>query len=125
MASLMCPCPYEDLDNPDCVKVVTAQNGDALYFSRARIPFPRHTAGAIVYQHVGLYAYRRHFLAMFSSLPATPLEMSESLEQLRVIEHGYTIRMARVASAPIGVDTPEDLERVREIIGADSEANDA
>jgi 3-deoxy-manno-octulosonate cytidylyltransferase (CMP-KDO synthetase) len=117
MSSLMCPCPHEDIDNPDCVKVVCAQNGNALYFSRARLPYPRHADSATVYQHVGLYAYRRGFLRMYASLPQTPLEMSESLEQLRVLEHGYIIRMARVATAPIGVDTPEDLERVRQIIG--------
>ena len=122
MASLMCPCPYDDLDNPDCVKVVCALNGNALYFSRARAPFPRRPNGATVFQHIGLYGYRRDFLEMFASLPATPLEMTESLEQLRVLEHGYPIRMARAAAAPIGVDTPEDLERVRELIGGGSGA---
>ena len=116
MSSLMCPCPYHDLDNPACVKVVCAQNDNALYFSRARIPFSRPSTGATVFQHVGLYAYRRHFLAMFANLPATPLEMTESLEQLRVLEHGYPIRMARIATAPIGVDTEEDLERVRALM---------
>ena len=116
MASLMCPCPYEDIDNPDCVKVVTAQNGNALYFSRARLPFPRLTNGSTVFQHIGLYAYRCRLLEMFGHLPQTPLEMTESLEQLRVLEHGYQIRMARVANAPIGVDTPEDLERVRVLL---------
>lgn len=116
MSSLMCPCPYEDLDNPGCVKVVFDRNGNALYFSRARVPFPRQRDGATVFQHIGLYAYRRHFLAMVASLPATPLEMTESLEQLRVLEHGYPIRMVRVNSAPIGVDTLEDLERVRSLL---------
>jgi 3-deoxy-manno-octulosonate cytidylyltransferase (CMP-KDO synthetase) len=117
MSSLMCPCPYEDIDNPDCTKVVCAQNGDALYFSRARIPFPAKPHGGTVYQHIGLYAYRRYFLRMFANLPPTPLEMTESLEQLRVLEHGYSIRMGRIATAPIGVDKPEDLERVRALIG--------
>ena len=116
MSSLMCPCPYEDLDNPACVKVVCAQNDNALYFSRARIPFSRQASGAMVYQHVGLYAYRRSFLAMFAGLPPTPLELTESLEQLRALEHGYPIRMARIAAAPIGIDTPEDLERVRNLM---------
>jgi len=116
MSSLMCPCPYEDIDNPDCTKVVCAQNDDAIYFSRARIPFPRQSNSATVYQHVGLYAYRRYFLRMFANLPPTPLEMTESLEQLRVLEHGYTIRMGRIAAAPIGVDTQQDLERVRTLI---------
>ncbi len=114
MASLMCPCPAIDLDNPACVKVVTAQNGDALYFSRALIPFARNAMLAPVMQHVGLYAYRGDFLRAFAALPPTPLEQTESLEQLRALEHGYRIRMARVEEAPIGVDTPEDVERVLE-----------
>jgi 3-deoxy-manno-octulosonate cytidylyltransferase (CMP-KDO synthetase) len=117
MSSLMCPCPKVDLDNPACVKVVTALNGDALYFSRARLPFARNpTGGAIVMQHVGLYAYRRHFLATFAALPPTPLEQTEGLEQLRVLENGYRIRMVRVETAPVGVDTPEDLERARRLL---------
>jgi 3-deoxy-manno-octulosonate cytidylyltransferase (CMP-KDO synthetase) len=116
MASLMCPCPPEDRDNPDCVKVVCALNGDALYFSRARLPFPRREGGVSVMQHIGLYAYRRHFLATFAALSPTPLEQTESLEQLRALESGFRIRMARIAVAPIGVDTPEDLERVRRLL---------
>ena len=113
MSSLMCPCPDFDLDNPACVKVVCALNGDALYFSRARLPYDRSGSGApVVHQHYGLYAYRRHFLATYSSLAPTPLEKIESLEQLRVLENGYKIRMARVEMSPIGVDTPEDLARV-------------
>jgi 3-deoxy-manno-octulosonate cytidylyltransferase (CMP-KDO synthetase) len=111
MASLMCPCPADDLDNPSCVKVVCAQNGDALYFSRARLPFERAVAQVPVMQHVGLYAYRVAFLLAFAALSPTPLERTESLEQLRALEHGYRIRMARVEQAPIGVDTEDDLER--------------
>ncbi len=116
MASLRCPCPEEDLDNPACVKVVCSLNGDALYFSRARLPFARTATPTPVMQHVGLYAYRVHFLLAFAALPPTPLEQTESLEQLRALEHGYRIRLARVETAPIGVDTPEDLERVRRLI---------
>jgi 3-deoxy-manno-octulosonate cytidylyltransferase (CMP-KDO synthetase) len=117
MASLMCPCPPEDWDNPACVKVVCARDDAALYFSRARIPFPRHPDGlANVMQHIGLYAYRRHFLATFASLPPTPLEQTEALEQLRALEHGYRIGMARIPTAPVGVDTPEDLERARRLL---------
>jgi 3-deoxy-manno-octulosonate cytidylyltransferase (CMP-KDO synthetase) len=117
MASLMCPCPEIDKENPACVKVVVARNNDALYFSRSRVPFPRSaTPVAEVMQHVGLYAYRRHFLETYSALAPTPLEQTESLEQLRVLEHGYRIRMTLVESAPIGVDTPEDLERARRLI---------
>jgi 3-deoxy-manno-octulosonate cytidylyltransferase (CMP-KDO synthetase) len=111
MASLMCPCPAEDLDNPSCVKVVYAQNGDALYFSRARLPFERAPAQVPVMQHVGLYAYRVEFLLAFAGLRPSPLERTESLEQLRALEHGYRIRMARVEQAPIGVDTEDDLIR--------------
>jgi 3-deoxy-manno-octulosonate cytidylyltransferase (CMP-KDO synthetase) len=118
MSSLSCPCPPEDLDNPDCVKVVCARNGDALYFSRSRVPFPRKETQNVTLQHVGLYAYRASFLKMYSSLAPTPLELTESLEQLRVIENGYRIRMAFAERAPIGVDTPEDLERVRRILSS-------
>ena len=121
MASLMCPCPAQDRDNPACVKVVCARNGDALYFSRARLPFSRNgspeTLPAEIMQHIGLYAYRRDFLARFAALPPSPLELAESLEQLRVLENGFRIRMTRIESAPVGVDTAEDLERVRKGVG--------
>ena len=103
MSSLMCPCPPHERDNPACVKVVCAQNGDALYFSRARVPFPRNPSGenaAPVMQHIGLYAYRNHFLQTYATLSPTPLERTEGLEQLRVLENGYRIRMARVETAP-------------------------
>jgi 3-deoxy-manno-octulosonate cytidylyltransferase (CMP-KDO synthetase) len=114
MSSLMCRCPPEERDNPATVKVVCDMEGNALYFSRSRIPFPRSAAtGVPVMQHIGLYAYRRDFLLTFSQLAPTPLEQTESLEQLRALEHGYGIRMAAVERAPLSVDTPEDLERVR------------
>lgn len=113
MASVMCPCPQESLDDPACVKVVCGRNGDALYFSRSRIPYPRQESSVPVMQHMGLYAYRNRFLQLFTTLEPTPLECTESLEQLRALEWGYRIRMARVEKASIAVDTPEDLERVR------------
>jgi 3-deoxy-manno-octulosonate cytidylyltransferase (CMP-KDO synthetase) len=117
MASLCCPCPEFDRENPACVKVVTAQNGDALYFSRNRLPFPRNPdTGVPVMQHVGLYAYRNAFLQTYATLTPTPLEQTEGLEQLRVLENGYRIRLARVEKAPIGVDTEEDLLRAREAL---------
>lgn len=117
MSSLMCPCPVEEWNNPACVKVVCGLNGDALYFSRARLPFPRHeAAGGTVMQHIGLYAYRNHFLQTFAALAPTTLERTESLEQLRVLEHGYRIRMAQVEQAPLGVDTPNDLTRARQLL---------
>ncbi len=117
MTSLMCPCPIDELDNPATVKVVAAVNGDALYFSRARIPHRRTDAApAVVMQHIGLYAYRREFLLRFPSLEPTQLEQTEMLEQLRALEHGYRIRMVEVENAPLSVDTEEDLRRVREIL---------
>jgi len=119
MASLMCPCPPVDIENPACVKVVCAVNGNALYFSRVRLPFPRTEIQIPVMQHVGMYAYRASFLQIVAALSPTPLEQTESLEQLRVLEHGYRIRMARIETAPIGVDTPEDLERVRQAMRDD------
>ena len=118
MSSLMCPCPEEDLDNPDCTKVVCARNGDALYFSRARLPVSRSGSRVPVLQHIGLYVYRRHFLQTFAALQPTPLEQAEALEQLRALEWGYRIRMAWVEEAPVGVDTQEDLERVRRLLTA-------
>jgi len=116
MTSLMCPCPDEERSNPATVKVVCSLSGDALYFSRARIPFTRNDTGLPVMQHIGLYAYRKDFLLTFASLTPTPLEQTEALEQLRVLEHGYRIRMVRVPRAPLSVDTPNDLARVRAII---------
>jgi 3-deoxy-manno-octulosonate cytidylyltransferase (CMP-KDO synthetase) len=97
-----------DYRNPNVVKVVVDAAGRALYFSRAPIP---HGTGA--YKHVGLYAYRRDFLLQLASLPQTPLETAESLEQLRALEHGFRIRTVETLFDSIGVDTPEDLERVR------------
>ena len=103
-----------DYENPNVVKVTADINGDALYFSRAPIPFARQS-GLVegVFKHVGLYAYRRDFVLMLAALPPTPLELSESLEQLRVLEHGFRIRTVETDYDSIGVDTPEDLDRVR------------
>lgn len=103
--------------DPNVVKVVVTRTGDALYFSRAPIPHRRSVpadpaAGPFV--HVGVYAYRRQVLLELARTPQTPLEISESLEQLRALEHGYRIRTALTRFASIGVDTPEDLERVRQ-----------
>jgi 3-deoxy-manno-octulosonate cytidylyltransferase (CMP-KDO synthetase) len=101
-----------DLMNPHVVKVVADAQGDALYFSRAPIP---HGAGATAFVHVGLYAFRREFLLRFAALPQTPLELAESLEQLRALEHGYRIRTVVTEHHSIGVDTPDDLERARRL----------
>ena len=100
-----------DYTNPNVVKVVVNYQGDALYFSRSSIPFVR--GSGTTYKHIGLYAYRCSFLQTFASLPQSPLEIAESLEQLRVLEHGYRIHVVETYFESIEVDTPEDLARVR------------
>ena len=100
-----------DYGNPNVVKVVVDRHGNALYFSRAPIPFLRGDGRA--YKHIGLYAYRRTFLLRLTALPQTPLEVAESLEQLRVLEHGFRIRAVDTQYDTIEVDTPDDLERVQ------------
>jgi len=98
----------EDPDDPNIVKVVVDRRGRALYFSRARIPVDRDGSGAAVpLKHVGLYGYRRDFLATYVSLEPTPAETSERLEQLRVLEHGYPIAVVEANVAHHGIDTPE------------------
>lgn len=102
-----------EIANPNCVKVVTGKAGEALYFSRSPIPHPRdQRAPAVYYKHVGLYAYTKDFLFTFLHLPPSALEQAEQLEQLRVLEHGYRIKVIETTQETIGVDTPEDLERV-------------
>jgi 3-deoxy-manno-octulosonate cytidylyltransferase (CMP-KDO synthetase) len=111
MSTLRCRISHSpDVTNPNIVKVVVDVNDDALYFARL-MPL-RHYQGPF-YKHIGVYAYRRGFLLEVAALPPTPLEMSESLEQLRVLEHGYRIRVVETQYDSIGVDTPEDLDRVR------------
>lgn len=108
--------------NPNIVKVVTDEQGYALYFSRAPIPWPRDAFASgqsmpsdmPALRHIGLYAYRASFLAAFGNLASAPLERFEMLEQLRALWHGYRIAVAVTPDSPgTGVDTPEDLERVR------------
>ncbi|HWQ62202.1 MAG TPA: 3-deoxy-manno-octulosonate cytidylyltransferase [Negativicutes bacterium] len=117
MATLAAPLLEAEYNMPSAVKVVTDLAGYALYFSRSLIPHPRNQiAGLAFYKHIGVYAYRRDFLLKFAALPPTPLEKAESLEQLRALEHGYRIKVLKTAFASVGVDTPEDLERVNAII---------
>ena len=115
MVTAAAPLDEADYENPDAVKVVLKQNGDALYFSRALIPYPR-TAGFAHLKHMGIYGYSREFLLMYQQLPQTPLEKAESLEQLRALEHGYTIHVIEAEAASPGVDTPADVLRVTAII---------
>ena len=118
MSSLCCPLPEGRETDPNVVKVVLNHTGDALYFSRSPLPYRRNAdaPGYQPLQHIGLYGYRRDFLETFPTLPRTPLEQIESLEQLRALEHGYRIKMVFTERAPESVDTPEDLERVRAIL---------
>jgi 3-deoxy-manno-octulosonate cytidylyltransferase (CMP-KDO synthetase) len=104
-----------EVGDPNVVKVVTDRAGDAIYFSRCPIPFIRDgSAGAtgVHFKHVGLYVYRRDFLLQYSLLPVGPLEQAEKLEQLRALENGFRIRVVETEYESLGVDTPEDLERV-------------
>ncbi|OHB76449.1 MAG: 3-deoxy-manno-octulosonate cytidylyltransferase [Planctomycetes bacterium RBG_16_64_10] len=106
----------EDLHDPSVVKAVVDRHGFALYFSRSLIPYPQKDVPHSVYEHVGLYVYRRAFLKTLAALKPTPLEQVESLEQLRVLEHGYRIRVVELrcpdkAFSGFSVDTAEDLER--------------
>ncbi len=101
----------EQAADPNVVKVVTGLDGRALYFSRSPIPFFR-SGEPVHYRHIGLYAYRREFLLSYPRLPVGPLERCECLEQLRALENGYSIRVAETAYECLGVDTPQDLERV-------------
>jgi len=105
-----------DFLNPHVVKVVVDRDDYALYFSRAPIPFTRDgQPPAPAWRHIGLYVYRRDCLLRLASLPPTALERSEALEQLRALEHGIRIKAVETAHDSIGVDTPEDLERVRRL----------
>lgn len=111
--------------DPNCVKVLRAGDGRALYFSRAPVPWPRDNtlSGAPnrfdgAWRHIGIYGYRVRSLLRFAEWPPTPLEQIEKLEQLRALEHGMSIHLIELPEAPpIGVDTPEDLERLRSIHG--------
>ncbi|MCY3846121.1 MAG: 3-deoxy-manno-octulosonate cytidylyltransferase [Acidobacteria bacterium] len=121
IATPRCPITTADeLGDPNAVKVVTDRAGDALYFSRGPIPHRRDGGGAGVlgFRHVGLYAYRRSCLLDLARLDPTPLERSEQLEQLRALESGFRIRMVETPSAPAGVDTPADLNRVRQLFAS-------
>jgi len=127
----------DDLLNPDLVKVVINENELAVYFSRSPMPYPRDAAKRhggspeaalmndpelfkIFRKHTGLYAYRRDVLLEFTKWPPSRLEQIEALEQLRALEHGVKIKVVQACSISTGVDTAEDLERVRELVGATS-----
>lgn len=108
-----------EVDDPNVVKVVTDRFENAIYFSRSTIPYLRRGEGETVhYKHIGLYVYRREFLLRYSDLPIGPLERAERLEQLRALENGHAIRVVETEYESLGVDTPEDLERVSRLFEA-------
>lgn len=102
----------EDVNNTNIVKVITDKNDYGIYFSRNPIPFPRKLNEDIYFKHIGVYAYKRDFVLEYAKMPQTPLEISESLEQLRVLENGYKIKVIETKHKVLGVDTPEDLVKV-------------
>jgi 3-deoxy-manno-octulosonate cytidylyltransferase (CMP-KDO synthetase) len=106
-----------EMGNPSSVKVVINKNNDALYFSRSVIPFAANTGIDIpYYQHIGVYGYRKDTLLQFTKWPASQLELTEKLEQLRYLENGVNIRMAVVDFKGVAIDTPEDLEKAKLLI---------
>jgi 3-deoxy-manno-octulosonate cytidylyltransferase (CMP-KDO synthetase) len=117
VATLAVPCPAEEVADPNAVKVVTALDGRALYFSRATIPFDRDGTGFSGYRkHLGIYAYRKAALERFAALPPSPLELVERLEQLRLLENGIALYVAEAPYDTIGVDTEADLLRAEAVL---------
>jgi 3-deoxy-manno-octulosonate cytidylyltransferase (CMP-KDO synthetase) len=118
VGTLCYPISYEQALNPNTVKVVLDAAGNALYFSRAPIPYPRNPAVSRYFKHVGIYAYRREVLALYAGLHQPMMEQAELLEQLRLLNVGFKIRVVEIAPTGPGVDTPECLERVRTLMTA-------
>ena len=118
VSTLKVRCIPENISNPNAVKVVTATDGRALYFSRATIPYDRDAAGktAVYWKHIGLYAYRKAALNRFPALSASMLERTEKLEQLRFLENGFSLYVEATEFDTVGVDTEEDLRRVEGIL---------
>ncbi|VAX15425.1 3-deoxy-manno-octulosonate cytidylyltransferase [hydrothermal vent metagenome] len=119
MSTIKTKVGKESYDDPAVVKVVTDENDFAIYFSRSLIPYSRDGADVNIYEHVGLYVYRKDFLLEISKLPQTYLEKIEMLEQLRVLEKGYKIKVIETkceSISGVSVDTPEDLKKVEKII---------
>jgi 3-deoxy-manno-octulosonate cytidylyltransferase (CMP-KDO synthetase) len=129
VSTLKVLCTPENIANPNAVKVVTAIDGRALYFSRATIPYDRdgqtdrptgYESVALstgkYWKHIGLYAYRKAALNAFAKLPPSPLEQTERLEQLRLLENGFSLYVSPTEFDTVGVDTLEDLRRVEQIL---------
>ncbi|HEV2274226.1 MAG TPA: 3-deoxy-manno-octulosonate cytidylyltransferase [Acidobacteriaceae bacterium] len=117
VTTLSTPCPPDQIHNPNAVKVVAARDGRALYFSRSTIPYHRD-GGSSCQKHLGLYAYRKDALDRFAALRPSPLELTERLEQLRLLENGISIYVEQTAFDTIGVDTEEDRTAAERILRA-------
>lgn len=105
-----------EINNPNLVKCVKDKSGFALYFSRSKIPYERNQIEDVFYGHLGIYGYKREALVKMTSLARTPLEKTESLEQLRALENGMKIKTSVVDFVPVGIDTADDLEKFRQIV---------
>jgi 3-deoxy-manno-octulosonate cytidylyltransferase (CMP-KDO synthetase) len=117
VATLAVRCPAQEIENPNAVKVVTALDGRALYFSRATIPYDRDGTGFAGYRkHLGIYAYRKAALERFAALPVSWIEQVERLEQLRLLNNGIDIYVAAAPRDTIGVDTEDDLVRAEAVL---------
>jgi len=119
VASLMQPFEeQQQMENPNCVKVVVDKNNNSLLFSRARIPYPRNTEIRVpCFEHKGVYAFRKAALIQFTQWEMTPLELAEKIECLRYLENGVALRMVQVDKMGVEIDTPDDLERARRLMG--------
>jgi len=118
MATMIARMQENEYADPSAVKVVTDKNGYALFFSRSLLPYPRNKSDLFkVYKHVGIYAYTRTFLMQYAAMEPTPLEQVESLEQLRVLENGYKIKVLESDFQGVGVDTQADLDAVNKLLG--------
>jgi 3-deoxy-manno-octulosonate cytidylyltransferase (CMP-KDO synthetase) len=114
MTTLACPLDLKTgHSDPNTVKVLCDRHNKALYFSRAAIPYFRNSGAVPVFHHLGLYAFRQDFLAKYAQLTPTPLEECEALEQLRVLEHGFEIRVCQTETASLEINTPEDLIKAK------------
>ena len=106
---------FEEINNPNNVKVVTDEKSFAMYFSRSPIPYPREKSTAVYFKHIGIYAFRKEALLKFTKLPINHLEATEKLENLRFIANGLKVKMIETSEIAIGIDTPEDLEKANAI----------
>lgn len=111
----------KEIENPNCVKCVVDNEGYALYFSRSKVPYERNEGHAKIYGHLGIYGYKREALLKMTQLPQSVLELAESLEQLRALSNGMKIKTSVVDFTPVGIDTPDDLEKFKRILSQQNE----